>query len=150
VDLCSGAKHRDWNPSCEKDGQIDDVDRKDFSMNTDFRAVRQNLNARLKDATSHNGLSESIRIAQAADPLDVTQEAAERDIAVQILDRESLFVRQLRSAIDRLDDGSYGTCLRCETEIAAARLNAIPWAELCIRCQETAEGSAGDERLKAA
>jgi DnaK suppressor protein len=68
----------------------------------------------------------------------MTQEAVERDVAVQILDRESTLVRRLRSAIDRIRDGSYGACLQCEEEIADKRLKAIPWAELCIDCQERA------------
>jgi DnaK suppressor protein len=78
---------------------------------------------------------------QLADPVDMTQDAAERDIAVQILDRESTLVRRLRSAIGRIDDGSYGICLECEEEIAPKRLKAIPWAELCIGCQERADAS---------
>ena len=69
----------------------------------------------------------------------MTQEAVERDVAVQILDRESALVRQLRAAIDRIDDGSYGICVDCEDEIAPNRLKAIHWAERCIGCQELAE-----------
>ena len=63
----------------------------------------------------------------------------DRELAVQNLDRESTLARQLRSAIQRVDEGSYGVCLQCEEEIAPNRLKAIPWAEFCIRCQEQAE-----------
>ena len=110
-------------------------------MNTDLTPVRQLLDSQLKKAAFSHGGSDSIRIQQLADPIDMTQEAAERDIAVQILDRESTLVRRLRSAIGRIDDGSYGICLECEQEIAPKRLKAIPWAELCIGCQERADAS---------
>jgi hypothetical protein len=66
----------------------------------------------------------------------MTQLAAEQDVAMQRLDRELTLVRRVRSAIDRVKDGTYGICLQCEEEIAPKRLRAIPWAELCIHCQE--------------
>jgi DnaK suppressor protein len=110
-------------------------------VNTDLTPVRQLLDSQLKKAAFSHGGSDSIRIQQLADPVDMTQEAAERDIAVQILDRESTLVRRLRSAMNRIEDGSYGICLECEEEIAPKRLRAIPWAELCITCQERADAS---------
>jgi DnaK suppressor protein len=116
-------------------------------INTDLKLVRLILESKLKESASGREWGESIQIHQAADPLDMTQEAAERDVAVQILDCESARVRRLRSAIERIDDRSYGVCLECEEEIAPKRLKAIPWAELCISCQERADDLAGDREL---
>ena len=107
-----------------------------------LKLVRQQLDSHLKKAGSRRAGGDSICIQQVADPVDMTQQSVERDIAVQILDRESTLVRRLRSAIGRVDDGSYGICLECEAEIAPKRLKAIPWAELCISCQERADASA--------
>ena len=108
-------------------------------MTSKLKAVRRMLESRLKGALPTLGLRESIHIHHVADQLDITQQAADREVAVQNLDRESTLARQLRSAIQRVDDGSYGACLQCEEEIAPNRLKAIPWAELCIRCQEQAD-----------
>jgi DnaK suppressor protein len=108
-------------------------------MITDLKQVRRNLEARLNEAISNGELTDSIRIQHVADPSDMTHDAAERDVAVQILDRESVLIRQLRTAINRVDNGSYGVCLECEEEIAEKRLKAVPWAERCIACQETVE-----------
>ena len=111
-------------------------------MNTEhLNPVRQQLDSHLKKAAFSRPAADAIHIQQVADPLDMTQQALDRDIAVQILDRESTLVRRLRSAIERIDDGSYGLCLECEEEIAPKRLKAIPWAELCISCQEKVDGS---------
>ena len=119
-------------------------------MNTDLRTVRQILEAQLKEATSSKVLGDAIEIHRVADPADMTQEATERDVAVQIMDRESALVRRVRLAIDRTKDGSYGLCLQCEEEIAPKRLKAIPWAEMCIRCQERADDSGSPrERMPA-
>jgi RNA polymerase-binding transcription factor len=117
---------------------------------TDLRLLRQMFEAQLKEATSSKRLGDAIRIHQVADPVDMTKEAAERDLAMEILDRESVLLRRLRSAIDRINNGSYGLCLECEDEIAPKRLKAIPWAELCIRCQERADDPAsGRDRMPA-
>jgi RNA polymerase-binding transcription factor len=114
-------------------------------MKANLELVRQALESQLKQTAPTRGLRESIHIYRVADPLDVTQQAAEREVALHSLDRESALARRLRSAIERLNDGSYGVCLECEEEIAPKRLKAIPWAELCIRCQERADRS-GAER----
>jgi DnaK suppressor protein len=119
-------------------------------VKADLTLARQILEAQLKEATSSRGLGDAIRIHQVADPVDMTQEAAERDLAVLILDLESALVRRLRSAIDRIEDGSYGACLQCEEEIAPKRLGALPWAELCIRCQERADEMAQQREPTAA
>jgi RNA polymerase-binding transcription factor DksA len=87
------------------------------------------LGSQLRKAASSSGVSDSIRMQQVADPVDMTQEATERDLAVQILERESMLVRRLRSAIDRIANGSYYICMQCEEEIAPKRLSAMPWAE---------------------
>jgi DnaK suppressor protein len=108
-------------------------------MKTSLESVRQMLESRMREVAPTRGLRESIRIHQVADPLDMTQQAAEREIAVGSLDRGSALVQRLRSAIERLNDGSYGACLQCDKEIASKRLKAIPWAELCIECQEEAD-----------
>ena len=111
-------------------------------MTTDFSLVRQILNSQLKEAILRQAPGDSIRIHQVADPIDMTRQAADHDVAVQIINRESAIVRGLRSAIDRISDGSYGICLQCEGEIAPKRLKAIPWAELCLHCQEQADALA--------
>jgi DnaK suppressor protein len=108
-------------------------------MKANLESVRQMLESRMREVAPTRGLRELIRIHQVADPLDMTQQAAEREIAVHNLDRNSALVQRLRSAIARLNDGSYGVCLQCEDEIAPKRLKAIPWAELCIECQDAAD-----------
>jgi DnaK suppressor protein len=114
-------------------------------MKADLKLVRQILESRLEETACSRGLGDAIVIQQLADPVDMTQEAADRDVTVQLLDRESTLVRRLRSAIERIKDGAYGICLQCEEEIAPKRLNAIPWAELCIHCQQRAEDLASQE-----
>ncbi len=79
---------------------------------------------------------EGIAIEKSPDALDEVQHAAERELAIRNLDRESHLLRNVKAALRRIEDGSYGTCLHCEEEISPKRLDAVPWAAYCIRCQE--------------
>jgi DnaK suppressor protein len=87
---------------------------------------------------------DAITIEKSADALDEVQHAAERELAIRNLDRESNLLRNVRSALRRINDGSFGTCLHCEEEISPKRLAAVPWAPFCIQCQEQADRSRED------
>ena len=77
---------------------------------------------------------------------DDLQDAA--DHAVQSYQKELLFLQgtkghmqlsQVRSALDRLGEGSFGECLLCGNPIGDKRLEAVPWTPHCIACQEKIE-----------
>jgi RNA polymerase-binding protein DksA len=57
----------------------------------------------------------------------------ERDLALR--ERASQHLEAVDASLARLDDGSYGTCVRCGRAIAPERLEALPWAAHCIECQ---------------
>jgi DnaK suppressor protein len=77
-----------------------------------------------------------IVVEKAPDDLDQVQLMSEREFAIRNLDRDSKALRQVRQALLRIADGSYGVCLHCEEEILPKRLAAVPWAAFCIKCQE--------------
>ena len=87
---------------------------------------------------------DAITIEKSADALDEVQHAAERELAIRNLDRESNLLRNVRSALRRIEDGTFGTCLHCEEEISPKRVAAVPWAPYCIQCQEQADRSRAD------
>jgi len=82
---------------------------------------------------------DAITIEKSADALDEVQHAAERELAIRNLDRESQLLRSVRSALRRIEEGSFGICLHCEEEISPKRVAAVPWTSLCIQCQEQAD-----------
>jgi len=82
---------------------------------------------------------EGITIEKSPDALDEVQNAAERELAIRNLDRESQLLRNVRAALARIDEGIYGVCMHCEEDISPKRLHAVPWAPYCIQCQETAD-----------
>ena len=82
---------------------------------------------------------DGITIEKSADQMDEIQYASERDLAIRNVDRESALLRQVKAALRRIHDGSFGTCMDCESAISPKRLAAVPWAPRCIQCQEAAD-----------
>lgn len=82
---------------------------------------------------------EGIAIEKSPDALDEVQHAAERELAIRNLDRESQLLRHVRGALRRIEDGSFGVCAHCEEDISPKRINAVPWTAYCIQCQELAD-----------
>jgi len=74
-----------------------------------------------------------------ADEVDEIQAAERREIGY--MTRELLVerVNKLASALDRLNDGEYGTCVECGEAIAPARLRVLPEVQTCVRCQDRLE-----------
>jgi DnaK suppressor protein len=60
-------------------------------------------------------------------------------MAIDNLERQSDRLREVQSALRRIDAGTFGTCLGCEEHMSVKRLAAIPWTDSCIVCQEAAD-----------
>ncbi len=76
----------------------------------------------------------------------MTSEQADDADAMSNAERNQALVRnsqallgQINAALERLDSGTYGTCVRCGREINPRRLEALPYATLCIDCQAATE-----------
>jgi DnaK suppressor protein len=79
---------------------------------------------------------EAIWVAQSKKLTGTVQLAVEWDFAVRSLELENGWLRQIDAALNRIDDGEFGTCLECEEPISPKRLAAVPWATYCLRCQQ--------------
>ena len=101
-----------------------------------FHAI---LTAKCAEITRTTGRRDGLAIERVPDALDEVQLAAERELTSRGLERESQLLRNVRAALERIAEGAYGTCLHCDEEISSKRLQAVPWATLCIRCQEHAD-----------
>ena len=73
------------------------------------------------------------------DIVDRANNAYQREFMFNLSGGERRLLRQVEGALERLDQGEYGTCDHCEVPIGAQRLKAIPWARYCVDCQEKEE-----------
>lgn len=73
------------------------------------------------------------------DRSDLAQSYDQRQRESAIMDRLEDHLTKVEEALQRLDDGTYGRCQRCGNPIAPERLEAMPHATLCVRCQTELE-----------
>ena len=80
------------------------------------------------------------------DPLDLAGFNASKESSFARASQDRGRLRLIQQALERINDGSFGTCANCEGPIGLKRLQAIPWESRCIQCQEQAEvaGLAGN------
>jgi DnaK suppressor protein len=84
--------------------------------------------------------------------LDVDSAQDSADQCVSSISKEQLFqqssqrrtsLRLIEAALRRIDDGNFGECAGCGGEIPTRRLQALPWTQFCLRCQEAVERERG-------
>jgi len=70
---------------------------------------------------------------------DVGTDNFEQEFTLSLVQNSSETLEQIDLALERVKDGSYGICEGCECRIPKARLNAIPYASLCVKCATAKE-----------
>ena len=70
---------------------------------------------------------------------DAAAGTLDREIDYTLEEHSGQVLTQIDAALTRIDDGTFGKCTNCGKEIPEERLEARPWASLCIDCQRDAE-----------
>ena len=106
---------------------------------TELERSKRVLETMLRNMEQPLRRRDEIAVENAPDTIDRVQRAAERELAIRQIESSFSRMQSVKLALDRIEDGSYGTCLRCDQDISPKRLQAVPWASYCIRCQEIAD-----------
>ena len=67
----------------------------------------------------------------------------EQEFTLGLMEAEEDTLTLIDAALLRIDGGSYGRCIECDGQIPKARLNAIPYTPVCIKCAEQRENGHG-------
>ncbi|HEX9544900.1 MAG TPA: TraR/DksA family transcriptional regulator [Pyrinomonadaceae bacterium] len=73
------------------------------------------------------------------DPADMAANAYTKELLVSMSDNDRQLLNLIDEALERMDDSGYGKCVRCGQPLPEKRLEAVPWARHCVRCQELHE-----------
>lgn len=103
---------------------------------SEINKFRATLAAKQTELTPRLRNRDGIAIEKTPDALDEVHLATERELMTRNLERESKTLREVREALERIQQNTYGACLTCDEEIGVRRLKAVPWTPLCIACQE--------------
>lgn len=73
------------------------------------------------------------------DLADKASSSYTKEFLYSLSNTERQILEQVEEAIERMDEGEYGTCAECEEKITRKRLDAVPWARYCVPCQARIE-----------
>jgi DnaK suppressor protein len=102
--------------------------------------AKQKLEARQEELSrSMRRLGEDARESQiegVEDPIDHVESTENKALNFRVNTIESDELKQVQSALQRIENGTYGKCVDCGRPISDARLEAKPWALYCVEDQE--------------
>ncbi|MBR1912831.1 MAG: TraR/DksA family transcriptional regulator [Treponema sp.] len=114
-------------------------------MNADFcEEQKQKLLIQRKEileslAGRSEQLAKMVETLETGDDADIASDTIDRTLLNSLGEASAYRLQLIDGALDRIKQGKYGICLICGKEIPQARLEAIPYAGLCINCQAQEE-----------
>jgi DnaK suppressor protein len=96
---------------------------------------RQMIDSYMRDRAAGNEQPED----GIQDLADKAANAYSKELNFSLSDADRDTLMQIEEALERLKDNQYGACANCSNDISEKRLEAVPWATMCIDCQELQE-----------
>jgi RNA polymerase-binding protein DksA len=105
------------------------------------RAVVETLEYLHKEnqGSLENGTGELVSGSADQHMADTATETVDRVIDYTLEEHDERLLAAIDAALERIDAGTYGICTNCGSQIAPERLEAMPWATLCIDCKRKEE-----------
>ncbi len=104
---------------------------------TRFRKILEEKGTDIRTRMSTGSFAEIVhRRGEPSDEGDLSQQSHEEWLFVNRNQLEITVLKQVDAALRRIERGTFGVCLECEEPISNKRLEAVPWARYCIRCQD--------------
>lgn len=72
---------------------------------------------------------------------DIGSDNYEQEFTLSLMQSDEVTLESIEAAIEKIEDGIFGLCEDCTSPISKARLNAIPYTPLCIKCAQKMERS---------
>ncbi len=90
-------------------------------------------------ASQSDEMKNLIKPIESGDEADVASDVIDRTLLDSLGAQDAQRLQQIDAALERIRTGKYGVCLGCNKEIPQARLEALPYAFLCVSCASAAE-----------
>jgi YteA family regulatory protein len=110
-----------------------------------LQAERERLEQELHEIMERTSISSDIeQVTELSTyddhPADLASETFEREKDLALEGNIQDLLDKVNTALEKIEDGTYGLCDSCGIEINTNRLEALPWASLCLNCQDRLEG----------
>ncbi len=113
------------------------------SRDAELKAMLEERRRLLRDQVrrSVRGFRDAGHITSRGPVTDLSDDPVDDDIDFALTEWQLATLRQIQTAVERIESSQYGTCEHCHQTIAAARLRAMPFATRCRECQETIDST---------
>ena len=112
-----------------------------------FRQRLTEENQKLIRSINRNRLAEEeITLENTEDEGDLATISHNKELLYYLHESDFQRLKSIQEALKRMDRGEFGECIRCGEEINEKRLAAVPWATMCITCQEQTERELSNSR----
>lgn len=106
-------------------------------MQATLLAQKEQILKSLED--KHSEYKKMVESGEPGDEVDIASDAIDGALLESLSAQDANRLTMINNALDRIQQGTYGVCLRCHKEIPIPRLEAIPHAFMCISCQSENE-----------
>ena len=103
--------------------------------------LRGDVTAMAEVALRKSGIEGSDSNAMPIHMAELGSDNFEQEFTLGLMEADEDTLDFIDSALERIQDGSYGKCTQCEGVITKTRLNAIPYTPVCIKCAELQENN---------
>jgi DnaK suppressor protein len=104
--------------------------------------LRGDVTAMAEVALRKSGMEGSDSAGMPIHMAELGSDNFEQEFTLSLVESEEGTLGRIESALERIDDGTFGRCVQCDGVIPKARLNAIPYTAVCIKCAEAQENGA--------
>jgi DnaK suppressor protein len=119
-----------------------------------YRKILEKKSAEVQNSMSAQKAAQVLaREEHPHDEGDLSQQSHEEWIFLNRNTLDIKLLREVKDALRRIEQGTYGVCYECDEPISSKRLDAVPWAKFCVSCQEriaTRAESGNQEELQEA
>jgi len=107
------------------------------SITARYKKILENKAEEVRRSMSAQKAAQVVaRLDVPSDEGDLSQQHHEEWIFLNRNTLDMKLLREVSDALLRIEQGDYGVCLGCEEPISEKRLDAVPWARYCVKCQE--------------
>jgi DnaK suppressor protein len=101
--------------------------------------LRGDVTAMAEVALRKSGMEGSDSAGMPIHMAELGSDNFEQEFTLSLMETEEDTLALIETALERISDGNFGRCVQCDGQIAKARLNAIPYTPVCIKCAEAME-----------
>ena len=116
-----------------------------------IKDTRQRLSSEYENLTKsidrRRLAAQEIKVENTEDEGDLATISHDRDLLYNLHEGGFARLRFIQEALKAIDRGQYGECVGCGEDINEKRLEAVPWATMCVRCQEETEAEHTSSRM---